>query len=78
MEDCDEIMILGLADVSYMSIFNDFDGTVTYGKDMFYGRKIDDFSMVTINSTTADIHGSTLGTGSNDLENDTGTFILAK
>ena len=37
MDNCDEIMTLGLADVSYMSIFNDFQ-TVTYGKDMFHGR----------------------------------------
>ena len=27
MDDCDEIMTLGLADVSHMSIFNDFDET---------------------------------------------------
>ena len=42
-DDCDEIMILGLADVSYMSIFDDFDEIVTYGKDMFHDRIIDDF-----------------------------------
>ena len=27
MDDCDEIMTLGLADVSQMSIFKDFDET---------------------------------------------------
>ena len=64
---------LGLADVSYMSIFNDFDETVTYDKYMFRGRIIDDFSMITIGSTTADNHECTLCTGTNDLEGDTGT-----
>ena len=59
MDDCDENMNLGLADVLYMSIFNDFDRTVTYDKDMFHGRIIDDFSMVTIDSTTTDNHNST-------------------
>ena len=72
MHDCDEIMTLGLAEMSYMSIFKDFDETVTYGKDMFYGRIIDDFSILTIESTTADHYDSTLGTGTNDLENDSG------
>ena len=65
-------MTLGLADVSYMSVFNDVDETFTYGKHMFYGRIIDDFSIITITSTTADNHDSTVGTGTNDLENDTG------
>ena len=50
-----------------MSVFNDFDETVTYGKDMFYGRIIDNFSMVTIDSTTADDHENTLGTGTNEV-----------
>ena len=35
MDDCDEIMTLGLAGVSYMSIFNGFDETVTYDKVCF-------------------------------------------
>ena len=34
---------LGLVDVSYMSIFKDFDETATFGKDMFHGRITDDF-----------------------------------
>ena len=33
---------------------------------------INNFSMVTIDSTTADTHESTLGTDTNNLENDTG------
>ena len=72
MNDCDDIMTFGLIDVSYMSFFNNFDETVTYGKDMFHGWIIDDFSMVTIHSILADNHESTLGTGINDLEKDTG------
>ena len=72
MDDCDEIMNLGLADVSYMSIFNDFDETVTHDRDMFHGRIIDYISMITIDSTTADNHECNLGTGTNDLENDNG------
>ena len=75
MDDCDEIMTLGSADVSYMSIFNDFDEAVRYDKDMVHGRIIDDFSMVTIDSVTTDNHESTLGTGSNYLENDTWAHI---
>ena len=39
---------------------------------MFHGRIIDDFSITTVDSTTADNHESTLGTGTNDLEDDTG------
>ena len=62
-DDYDEIITLGLQDVSYMSIFNDLDETVTCGNDMFHGRIIDNFSMVTIDSTTADIHETTLDTG---------------
>ena len=72
MDDRDEIMTLRLADVSYMSICNGFNETVMYGKDMFHGRIIDNFSMVIIDSTMADNHENTLGTGTNDLENDTG------
>ena len=53
MDDCNEIMSLGLADVSHMSIFNDFDGT---DRNMFHGRIIDEFSMITVHSTTADNH----------------------
>ena len=44
------------------------DKTVTYGKD---GRIIVDFSMVTLDCTTADNHKNVLGTGANNLENDT-------
>ena len=67
-------MILGLTDVSYMSIFNEFDETVTEGKDMFHGRIIDHFSMVTIDSTTADNLERMFGTSTNNLENDTGAY----
>ena len=35
MDDCDDIMTLQLADVSHMSIFNDFDET---DRDEFHGR----------------------------------------
>ena len=38
---------------------------------MFHGRIIDEFSMITVDFTTADNHESTLGTGTNDLGNDT-------
>ena len=38
MDDCNAVMTLGLADVSYMSICNDFDETVTYDRDMFHGQ----------------------------------------
>ena len=41
---------------------------------MFYGRITDDFSMLTIDSTCPDNSESTLGTGTNDLENDTATY----
>ena len=57
--------------------FNDFDETVTCVRDMFHGRIIDDFSMTTIDSTTADNHESTLGTGTNDLEDDTSTIEVS-
>ena len=40
MDDCNGIMTLGLVDVSYMSIFNDF---VETDRDMFHGMIIDDF-----------------------------------
>ena len=39
---------------------------------MLHGRKIDDFVIITIDSTTADNHESTFVIGTNDLENDTG------
>ena len=68
MDDCDEIMTLGLADVSHMSIFNAFDES---DKDEFHGRIIDQFTMITVDSTPTDNHESTLGTGTNDLGNDT-------
>ena len=61
-------MTLGLAGVSHMSIFKDFDET---DNNEFHGRIIDQFSMTTVDSTTADNHESTLGTGTNDLEEDT-------
>ena len=71
MDNCDEIITLGLASMSYMSFCNDLDEAVTYDKDMIYGRIIDDFSMVKIDPTTADNHESTLSTSTNNLENDT-------
>ena len=74
MDDCDCIMALGLAGVSSMSILNDFNETVTYGKDMFHFRIAHNFSILTIDSTTADNQVSTLGTGTNDLENDAGAY----
>ena len=40
MDDCKGIMTLGLADVSHMSIFNDFDET---DRNVFHGRIIDVF-----------------------------------
>ena len=52
-------MNLGLADASYMSVFNDFDETVAYGKDMLHGRIIDHFSMLTVDFITADNHWRT-------------------
>ena len=68
MDNCDEIMTHGLADVSHMSVFNDFDETDI---NEFHGRIIDQFSMITVNSAPADNHESTLGTGTNGLGNDT-------
>ena len=68
MDDCDEIMSLGLADVSHMSIFNDIDET---DRDELHVRIIDQFTMITVDSTTADNHESTFSTGTNDLWNDT-------
>ena len=61
-------MTLGLADVSHMSLFNDFDES---DRDIIHGRIIDEFSMITVDSTVADNHESTLGTDTNDLGNDT-------
>ena len=54
-----------------MSI-NASDETVTYERDMFHGRIIDYFTIITVDSTTTDNCESTLGTGTNDLGNDTG------
>ena len=70
MDDCDEIMTLGLADVSHISIFNDFDET---DREECHGRIIDQFTMITVDFTPADKHRSNLGTGTNDLGNDTRT-----
>ena len=68
IDDCDEIMSLGLADMSHISIFNDFDET----DDEYHGGIImDQFTMITVDSAPADNHESTLGTGTNDLGNDT-------
>ena len=53
-----------------MSIFNDFDET---DRDEFHGRIIDQFTMITVDSAPADNHESTLGTGTNDLGNNTRT-----
>ena len=68
MDDSDEIVTLGLADVSHMSIFNDFDET---DQDEYHGRIIDQFTMITVDSAPADNHKNTLGTGTDDLRNDT-------
>ena len=66
MDDCNRIMTFELVDVSYVSVFNDFD---EYDRDIFHGRIIDDFSMNTVDSALADNHESTLGTGTYDLGN---------
>ena len=63
-----KFMTLGLADVSHMSIFNDFDET---DRNEFHGRIIDQFSTITVDSVPPDHHECTLGTGTNDLGNDT-------
>ena len=73
MDDCNGVMTLVLADVSYTSIFNDCDETVTNDRDMFHGRIIDDFSMITVDSPTSDNHENTLGTSTNYLRNDSRT-----
>ena len=64
---CDDIMNLGLANVSFMSLFNNLDQSATYGKDMFLGKIIDEYATLTIDSTTAANHEDTFGTGTNDL-----------
>ena len=51
-----------------MSIFNDLYETE---RNVFHARIIDKFSMITVDSITADNHEGTLGTGTNDLGNDT-------
>ena len=68
MDDCDEIMTLGLAGVSHMPIFNDFDET---DREECHGRIMNQFTMITVDSTPADNHESTLGTGTNGFGNDT-------
>ena len=68
MDDCDEIMTLGLAGVPHMSIFNDFDET---DRNEFHGRIIYQFSIIMVDPATADNHKITLCTGTNDLGNDT-------
>ena len=65
-------MTLGLAGVSYMSVSNDFDETVIYDQAIIHGRILDNISLVKIDSTTVENYDSTLGTGTNDLRNDTG------
>ena len=40
-------------------------------RNEFHGRKIDEFLMITVDSTTVDDHESTLGTGTNDFRKDT-------
>ena len=60
-------MSLGLTDMSHMSIFNDFDET----DDEYHGRMIDQFTIITVDPAPADNHESTLGTGTNDLGNNT-------
>ena len=68
IDGCDEIMSLGLADMSHMSIFNDFDET---DDDYHGGIIMDKFPMITVDSAPAYNHKCTLGTGTNDLGNDT-------
>ena len=68
MDDCGEIVTLGFADMSHMSIFNAFDET---DRNEFHGTIADQFSMITVDFVPADNHESTLGTGTKDLGNDT-------
>ena len=65
-------MTLGFADVSHMSIFDDFDET---DRDELHGRIIDQFTMITVDSAPTDNHGSTLSTGTDDLGNDTRSHL---
>ena len=44
-----------------------FSMTDETDKDEYYGRIIDQFTMITVDSAPADNHESTLGTGTNDL-----------
>ena len=74
VDDCDETLNLGLTDMLYKLVLNDYDETTTYGKTMFHVRIINEFSMLTIDSTTADNHQGTLSTGTNDLKDDTGSY----
>ena len=72
MDNCVEIIPLGLADVSHMSICNDFDET---DRDEFHGRIIDQFFMITVDSApAADNHESSLDTGTNYLGNDSRAY----
>ena len=48
-----------------------------HGRDMFHGKIKDDFSMITVDSTTADNHNSTLGPCTNDLVDDIGPHTKA-
>ena len=54
--------------------FNDFDENVEDSKDMFHGRKRDDFTMFILYSPTADNHEGTFGTDNNDFGYDTGVY----
>ena len=68
IDDSDEIITLGLTDVPHMSIFNDIDET---DRDKFHGRIVDQFTMITVDFAPTDNHESILGTGTDDLGNDT-------
>ena len=72
MDGYDKFMTIALADLAYMSIFNDFDETIIYSNIMFHGMTINSFSMITTDSITDDNHEITLGTGINDFEIYTG------
>ena len=54
--------------MSHMSIFNDFDET---DDDYHGGIVMDKFPMITVDFAPAENHKCTLGTGTNDLGNDT-------
>ena len=48
-----------------------FSMTDETDRNVFHGRIINEFPMITVDSTTADNHESPLVTGTNDLRNDT-------